>query len=96
MLQHIQANDRVEAPGQGWIIHIPIAAQLGAQAQLGSASLHKGAIVGIEIHKPHPLHLGKSRRGQGMAADAAAEVEHLTAGKALLQPQGVSDVVGAA
>ena len=96
MLQHIQANDRVEAPRQGRISHIPIAAQLGAQAELGSACPHKGAVVGVEIHEPHPLHLGESRRGQGMAANAAAEVEHLAAGKALLQPQGVGDVVGAA
>ena len=52
--------------------------------------------MGVEVHEPDLLHLGQGRRRQGMAANAATEIEHLAAGETLLQAQGIGDVVGAA
>ena len=96
VLQHIQADNRVELGRQSWITEIAQAAHLGLEAEALGPGRHKGPVVGIEIHKPHPLHLGQGRRRQGMAADAPTKIEHLAPGEARLQPQGVGDVVGAA
>ena len=48
---------------------------------------------GIRSTEPHVFHRPQAGGRQGMAADSPTEVEHLTAGEALLQPQGVGDVV---
>ena len=73
-----------------------MAAELVGQTQPLRPPLHKGAVARVQIDAPHPLHLGQRCGRQGMAADATAEVEHLTAGELFLQPQGIGDVVGAA
>ena len=51
--------------------------------------------MGIQIHIPNPLHRWQGCGRQGVAADAAAEIEQFTLGEALLQAQGVGDVVSA-
>ncbi len=96
VLQHVQAHHGVKAPGQWRGVQITGADQFPVQSHLGRARLDEGPVVGIEIHEPHLLHRWQGGCRQRMAADATTEVEHEATGKALLQPQGVGDVVGAA
>ena len=66
------------------------------QAKLLSTVLHEGPVVAMEIHHPDPFHLGQLGSGQGMRADAAAEIKVVSVSDFPLQAQGVADVIATA
>ena len=92
MLQHIQADHRVERNLTG-AAEIPVHRELVRQPQRFGPLLHKRLVVGVEIHEPDMLHLGQRRRRERMGADAASEIQHLPPRRHPLEPQGVGDVV---
>ena len=96
VLQHIKADNRVEPRWQRRGLKVAEAAHFVLEPKALSPGLHKAAVLGIEIHKPHRLHLRLRCSRQGVGADATAEIEHVAAGELGLQPQGVGDVIGAA